>query len=317
MMSVNEQTVQYVAGMAQGRNETAQMVLEMSNAKGVYVGTRDVLVGLANQYGLTGVATQSSNAALQQFVGVMRQSPDAIQGMIDKLNEFSSNAVSSLSEAMNKGKDEVQKALDQIQADIGRTLTKPELTTLTIEANTKNATDKIMADMSLALAGIREQSAQSVGASIDAAMAIAGERVKASSGTVQTAWMTVMEGLKAIKADPLNSPAFMQEAAKIVTALQSIGIGGEDATKFMTSLGMTSQQAQAALQAAGVSAGVAGTALTGVGAGAQSSDPLVAAFNQTLAGMAPVFGTLQTMAQQTFGQIIPQQVALGTGLVVA
>jgi len=317
MNSASEATAQYVEGLAKGRNETAQMVVAMSNAKGAYVGTRDVLVQLANQYGLTGQATHLSNDALTQFIGVMRQSPDAVQGLIDKLNEFASNAVSSLSEAMNKGQEEVKKALDQIQQDIGRTLTKPELTTLTIEANTKNATDKIFADLSLAFAGVREQSAASVGASIDAAMAIAAERVKASSGTVQQAWLTVMDGLKAIKADPLNSPAFVQDAAKIVAALQSIGVNGDDVTKFMTGLGLTSQQAEAALRAAGASAGAAGTALGGVGVGAQSSDPLVQAFNTTLSGMAPVFGTLQTMAQQTFGQIIPQQVAIGTGMIVA
>jgi len=317
MNSTAEATAQYAEGLVKGRNETAQMVVAMSQAKGEYVGTRDVLVGLANQYGLTGQATHLSNEALTQFIGVMRQSPSAVQGLIDKLNEFSSNAVASLSEAMNKGKDEVTKALTEIETAIGRTLTKPELTVLTLEANTKNATDKIMADMSLALAGIREQSAASVGASIDAAMAIAAERVRNSSGSVAAAWQVVMASLQNIKADPLNSPAFAQEAAKIVAALQSIGVGSSQAIEFMTGLGMTSQQAQAALQAASVSAGVAGTALTGVGAGAQSSDPLVQAFNTTLQGMAPVFGTLQVMAQQTFSQVIPQNVAIGVGMIVA
>jgi hypothetical protein len=185
MKDSTEVGIQFIAGVQEGSNATAQLVLGMAKARGEYVGTRQVLVDLANGYGMTATATNVSNKSLEEFIGVMRGSPDAVQGLIDKLNEFSSNAVSSLSDAMNKGKGDVKKALQEIETDIGRSLTKPELTTITFQANTKNATDKLMADMSLALQGVKIQSAQSVGASIDAAMAIAGERVRASSGQVQ------------------------------------------------------------------------------------------------------------------------------------
>lgn len=104
-----------------------------------------------------------------------------------------------------------------------------------------------------------------------------------------------------------------KSTADLAAAFNQLGINGQGASELLAKLGITGPKAAQVLSEINAAATPAGDALTGVGTGASTSDPLVAAFQQTLAGMAPIFGEIGGVAQQVFEVGLPLYVNTGVG----
>jgi hypothetical protein len=286
--------IEYNKGLEEGRVAALEHAKAVDEARGTYIGTRTVLFDLAKGYGAAGVAANASNDQIQQFDDVMRQSPDAIQKVIDALGKFAESAASKIADAMGKGKDAVQEAITSIQQELGRALSAPEIRTLQVEANTTKAVTRIQDDLSLAFAGAGQAAKDSVQKSIADAMKVAQAEIQVSGGRVKEAWQTILTSLGQINADPLNAQTFVQSASKITLALSTIGISGQNAIDFLTKIGLSSGQATQLVNQFGQGAQAAGQAT-------QEANPALQEFYRTVAG----FGALESVAQQVFGTGIP------------
>ena len=182
MTNAGAAQIEFNNGVAKGQVDTANMVLGLSAAKGEYVGTHDALLTVAASMGKMSQATGMSNEALTQWIGVIKQAPEAIQKTLDVLTDFVSQAGSKLADALNKGKGDVKKAIKSIEEEMGRKLTAPEKKVITVEAQTQNAVKAIQEDMSLAFAEAKNGMAAGAKNSIDSAMQVAQQQLKAATG---------------------------------------------------------------------------------------------------------------------------------------
>jgi len=314
--SASAQQIEYNNGVLKGATDTAQWALGLANASGEAAGTRGVVEQLSGAWIDSTFASRISTEGLQQFIGVMKGAPDAVDKLVSSLTQFSSGAISSVADAMLKGKDEVGKAIKDIETQIQGTLTQPETKIIMIEAQTENAVNAIENNISLALNFAANGSTEAFHNAMARAIDDAQKQFEAAGGTLKTVWSNIMTDMHNIDQDPLNSQKLIQDAALLVTHLEAVGQSGDQAKLMLQGLGLTTAQVDQAMAQANASATGTGTALTGVGTGAASSDPIVAAFAGTLSGMLPIFGTLETVAVQVFEQFIPQAVAIGTAGIV-
>jgi hypothetical protein len=306
--------MEFANGVEQGRVKEAQFVMELNNGKGVVAGQRAVLLDMAKGFIDSSTATMMSTKSLEQFIGVVNKSPSAIEALMGTITQFADQAAEKLAEGMRKGGDEVQKAIEKIQEDLGRALTAPEIRTIQIEADTKNAVHSIQADLGLAFAGITQGASDTIASAMDDAMKVAQQHMVAATGPMKTAWQSILTSLGNIKADPFNSAVFLDSANKIVSAMDTMGIKGQAAVDFLTSIGVPADQAASMLTKFG-------TGAQGAGAAAASADPKLAAMYTTLSTLSQALTLLgpasaQAVAQSNaaFGQLNPVSPLFGTGM---
>ena len=295
---VNAGMIEYNLGIEKGRVTALEHAKAVNEERGAIVGTRTVLFDLAKGYETAAEAARSSNEGLQQFNDVMRQSPSAIQKVIDGLSKFAESAGSKIAEAMGKGKGAVKEAIKSIQEELGRALSKPEIRTLQIEANTQKAVKTIQDDLSLAFAGAGQKAADSVGASINAAMKIAQQQIASSGGEIRGAWQSVLTSLQAIKTEPFNKQVWIESVAKITQQLDTLGISGQNAIKFLNDMHVPADVMAGVMQKLGTGVQTAGTA-------AAEADPQFQAMTDSITNLSFVSGLIQNV----FETGIPQAIA--------
>lgn len=285
-------------GMMQGLVDTSKMIIEIDKERGAFVGTRVELEAAAAKFVDFGDKVRISNEALDQFVKVIHGSPEAIKSMIDSISQFSGEVISKVADAVKKGGDELKKAYKEIESDINRKLTKPEKKIIEVQADTQNAVNEIENNLSLAFDYAAQGSQKSFDEAIKGMLDTAQEQFDNTGGRIQSAWGEVMNNLQTLSKDGLNSPKLIQDAAALVLNLEKLGVSGDKAKLMLQGLGLTSQQADKAI--AGASTSIAGT-----GTAAQTADPQLQKYFQTLSQ----FGNIETAAQTIFEQVIPSLIA--------
>jgi hypothetical protein len=315
MNSAGATQIEFNNGVAQGQVATANMVLSMSEAKGEYIGTNVALVAAAAGMGRLSQATSVSNASLSQWIGVLKGAPDAVGQLIDSVSKFANDAISKVADALNKGKGEVKKAIADIETEIGRTLTAPEKKEILIEAKTEQAVNAIQNDISLAMNFAGQGAASAFHNAMAGAIADAQKQFQSAGGTMKTTWGNILQDMANINADPLNSKKLIDDMATLVMHMEQVGTTGEQARQMLQGMGLTTAQVDAAMAKASANSASLATGLTGTGTGAQQADPMVQAFNATLAGMAPIFGQLDSLASQIFGNL-PNYVTTASAAIV-
>lgn len=308
--------IEFNNGLAKGRVETAQHIIQMDQLRGEYVGTNQVLVEQAQSMNANVDATRLSNDALENWIAVAKRVPDAVQAMIDSFTEFADSAIDSVAEALKKGGDDLDEAFDKIEETLGDNLTGDEKLVIEVQADTQNAVENVKNSFSLAFQWVMNQEViigqggvdmselqSAVTERLGETMEKVEDQFNESGSIVQKGWSNIMDELKNLNKPEniMNKDAWISTANDIAVNFATMNKSAGEAMTFLTGLGVPANEAAKALENAGFSADEVATA-TG-----NAKDP-VEKLRQALVGL----GGVGAVIQQTFEVNFP--VAVSTGV---
>ena len=311
--STTASAIMFINGLAQGRAETAQHIISMDQMAGSYIGSRNAM----GQY-ISGMYTMvdtmnMSNDAIDQWISVSKGVPEAVNAMIDSFKEFGNSAVTSLAEAMKEGKKEVKDALEQIEKDIGDSLTGGEVRMIKVQAETESAVTEIKSSFGLAFKWVMDQELiigkdvnteefqKNVTERMGETMGKVQEQIDNSSGIIKTAWGNVFNTMKDLSTPEkiMDKNAWISGANDIAASLHTIGMGADEALGFIKGLGMSVEQAIPALTNAGFSGTELADALVQTGMSASEASKTVAELTGNASGAKTAVDGLTTGVADT------------------
>ncbi|MDR4490791.1 MAG: hypothetical protein R2685_07805 [Candidatus Nitrosocosmicus sp.] len=335
MNSTGAAQIMYNNGLAKGRVETAQAIINIDAMRGSYDGTRQVLLAATKGHLDYTAAQKLSNDQLMEFISVVKGAPDALKNLADWMTNLGTSIRSNLADAMKEGKKEFNDAIDDLEDSLGFKLGKEVTTTLKFVAKVDEAKQKIMEGLGvisiLISANADPSEIKKVGDGMlkefESTFEKGGKNVgngmidnlkkqwQGREGEITALFNTIQQNIQTIMTAPPGSAEFIQAWEKLKLAMEAangnldsaVGLLNNANNGFST-LGATMSNAVTKTNEfgtvtvnAGVGLGAMATNTQQVGDSASEANPKLQEFYTTI----QQFGTIEAVAQVIFEQNIP------------